>query len=525
MLRSAVSLVAAALVLGGCTKLGPDFVRPEAPVADDWIEFEDPKVEEKPDEKIFREWWTVFGDPVLNELVQAAYRQNLDLQIAGIRILESRAQLGIAVGSLYPQSQTVGADATANQTSENAPGSLGKDFFYDYGVGFDAAWELDFWGRFRRGVEAADSELFASIADYDNLLVSLTSEVARVYVVIRTFEERIQIARQNIKIQERSLRIANVRFQNGIVTELDVTQALSLLRNTQASIPRLQTGLRQAQNALSTLLGMPPSNLKEMLGGPGAIPKPPVDVAVGIPAELLRRRPDIRRAELQAASQSARIGIAETDLYPKFTLFGSIGLQSSDKSATGGTFSDLFDSDSLTYSFGPGVQWAIFNYGRLKNNVRVQDARFQGLIVNYQNTVLRAAQEVEDGLVGFLRSQEEVKLRADSVAATQRSVDLSLIQYRDGVVDYQRVLDSQERLVGEQDLLTNNRGDVSLNLIATYKALGGGWQIREGKDFVPAQTREEMAKRTDWGKLLKPAALDVPTPEEASDELFPRPDW
>ena len=330
------------------------------------------------------------------------------------------------------------------------------------------------------------------------MLVSLTSEVARTYVVIRTFEERIQIARDNVRIQERSKRIADVRFQNGIVTELDVTQALSLLRNTEASIPALQTGLRQAQHALSTLLGMPPSDLQEVLGGEGTIPEPPVEVAVGIPAELLRRRPDIRLAELQAASQSALIGVARTDLYPRFTLFGSIGLQSSDKSATGGTFSDLFDSDSITYTVGPGVQWSIFNYGRLKNNVRVQDARFQQLIVNYQNTVLRAAQEVEDGLVGFLRSQEEVKLRADSVAATKRSVDLSLIQYRDGVVDYQRVLDSQERLVGEQDQLTTNRSDPAAD----------GRADRLGQSAQAGGARRATARRSR-GDVLPPAGLVV----------------
>ncbi len=293
-----------------------------------------------------------------------------------------------------------------------------------------------------------------------------------------------------------------------------------LLSDTQALIPVLRTGLRQTQHALSILLGIPPSDLQERLVGSRPIPTTPAVVAVGIPAELLRRRPDIRRAELEAAAQSARIGIAKSDLYPRFSLFGSVGLRSSD---AGGSFTndadfvDLFNVDSLTYAAGPSVQWPILNYGRLKNNVRVQDARFQQLIVNYQNTVLVAAQEVEDALVGFVQAQDQVKFLTESVTTSKRAVDISLIQYRDGAVDYQRVLDSQKFLVQQQDRLTSARGDVALNLVAAYKALGGGWQIRQEREFIPIETQEEMDNRTDWGKLFTPSSLDLPPPANTAD--------
>ncbi len=522
-----LSLMTLALLVTGCTTLGPDFKKPEAQVAQEWIDVKDPKL--KRDSADYGEWWKVFNDPVLDALIETAYRQNLSLQIAGLRVLEARGQLGVAVGNFYPQVQQALSGITYNSSSENrANTAVGDLDFWDFDVGFDAAWELDFWGKFRRGIQSADASVWASIADYDDFLVSLTAEVANAYVIIRTFEERIKLAQDNVVIQERSLKITDVRFRNGATTELDVQQAKTLLRNTQASIPTLETGLRQAKHALSTLLGMPPSDLQDILQGPGIIPTPPPEVAVGVPAELLRRRPDVRRAELEAAAQSALIGVAEADLYPSFALLGSIGFAASGSTQTTRTgqagLDELFDGDSLEFFGGPSVSWNIFNYGRIKNNVRVQDARFQQLIVNYQDTVLRAAQEAEDAMVGFLRSQEATELLADSVTAASRSAELSLVQYRDGVSDYQRVLDSENSLVAQQDLWTQTRGDIVRNLIAMYKALGGGWQMREGQPFVPEKTQEVMRERTDWGKLLEPAATKVPPPEEAGSQLL-WPDW
>ena len=517
------------VILTGCAAVGPDFIRLEAQVADRWQASAHPNVSAVEGE--YREWWTVFGDPVLDSLVQSAYRQNLPLQIAGIRILEARAQLGVAVGNIYPQLQQVRADVSRVELSDHQPNASGSldSSFNDASAGFDIGWELDLWGRFRRGVEAADADMLASIADYDDVLVSLTASVASAYVLIRTFEERLAIARENAAIQEESMRITEARFQNGATTELDVQQARTLLLNTKASIPPLETGLQQAKHALSILLGLPPGNLEDMLGAPGVIPAAPALVAIGIPAELLRRRPDIRRAELQAAAQSARIGIAESDLYPHFSLVGSIGLRASD--TFNSDLGDLFQLNSLEAFAGPSLTWDVFNYGRIKNNVRVQDARLQQLIVNYRNTVLEASREVEDALVGFLQSQEQVTYLAESVEAARRSVDLALLQYRDGLADYQRVLDTEQALFLQQDQLVTGRGTIATNLIAMYRAMGGGWEIRTGKAFVPGEIEETMRNRSDWGELLDPGKVDegaLEAEEGASErdtKTFRRPDW
>jgi NodT family efflux transporter outer membrane factor (OMF) lipoprotein len=517
------------LLLTGCA-VGPDYIRPEAPEPQKWMEEKDPVIKSEPAD--FGRWWTVFNDPVLNTLVERAFQQNLPLQIAGIRILEARAQLGIAAGNLYPQSQAGKGIYTYTDVSKNTANSQrGADFhFGNIDLGFDATWELDFWGKFRRAVESDMGNLEASIASYDDILVTLTAEVARTYIFIRTQEMRLAIARENVKIQEQSLEIAETRFKEGDVTELDLQQARALLRDTQATIPRIQAGLRQNKNGLAILLGILPGELKELLEAPKLIPTVPAEVSVGVPSELLRRRPDIRLAERQLAAQSALIGVAKADLYPHFSLFGSIGLRASDSDVTaagspgGSSFSDLWDSDSIEFIGGPAFTWNIFNYGRIKNRVRVQDARFQQLVVNYQNTVLRAAQEVEDAMVAFLRSQDEVKFLSESVNAATRSVDISMIQYREGLVDYQRVLDTQRFQSQEQDLLTEIKGSVVLNFIAMFKALGGGWQIREGRDFVPEQTRKKMQQRTNWGNLLAPKKLETP-PADEDKPRWRMPEW
>jgi len=494
------------LLAGACTTLGPDFVPPKAPRPADWnldggdvINTAEPQA---------AEWWKLFNDPVLDSLVTTAYRQNLSLQIAGLRILEARAQLGIATGNRYPQLQQLRGAALATRVSENSPNfspALDKRF-QDYQLGFDAGWEIDFWGRFQRGIEAADANLAASIADYDNALVTLTAEVARSYVTIRTLEERLQIARDNIRLQEESLRIATVRFVNGATTELDVQQANTNLSDTRAQVPALEKSLRQVKNALSTLLGLPPSELADLLGAPALIPVPPASIAVGIPAELLRRRPDVQQAELLAASRSALIGVAQTELYPRFSLLGSIGFASSDTGSS--SAGDLLDSDSLTFVAGPTFQWNILNYGRLQNNVRIQDARYQQAIMNYQDTVLTAYREVEDAMVAFIQSQIESGFREQSAVAARRSTELANVQYREGAVDFQRVIDSERALVLQQDRWTNIKGEIALSLIAMYKALGGGWEIGAGEPVISEENRNQMQQRTDWGELLSTESPD-----------------
>ncbi len=514
------------LSAGGCTTLGPDFQTPEAAIAEEWKAQDAARIQK--DAEFNHDWWTALNDPVLDDLVDIAYQQNLPLQISGLRILQARAQLGIAIGQQFPQFQQAAGALTRDKLSENQPNfnPALDDKYWQVNAGFDASWELDFWGRFRRGVESASANLGSQIASYDDALVSVTAEVARIYVVIRTLEERVAIARDNAKTQERSYQIADVKFRNGAVSELDPSQALTLLRSTEAQIPELETQLHQAMNALSILLGMPPGDLSSLLQGEKGIPSPPAEIAVGIPADLLRRRPDIRQAELQAASQSAAVGVAVTELYPRFSLVGSIGFLSSDTNES--DLDDLFESDSFGYSVGPSFAWPILNYGRLKNNVRVQDARLEEALVNYQNTVLEALREVEDGLAGFTGTNAQAVLLVDSVKAAERSVHLALIQYRDGAVDYQRVLDTQQSLLSAQDRYTNVRGEIVLNLVATYKALGGGWQIRAGNDILPQERQEQMRDRTDWGGLIPetvPDDLPGPPPTGKAQPMFNRPDW
>ena len=520
-------MIAVAIVFSGCTMVGPDYVKPTAQEPTEWLESSDPKIASN--EVDFSDWWTVFNDPVVNELVDAAYQQNLTLQIAGLRIYEARAELGIAFGSQYPQTQQGLGSASLNQLSKHAPNGAAADRYYsNFDIGLDAAWELDVWGKFRRAVQTGVANLEASIADYDDILVSLTADVARTYILLRTSEERLEVARQNVKIQKRSLEIAEVRFKAGAVTELDVTQARALLRSTESTIPGFVTDIRQAKNALAILLGKLPGEIDAMLGSPGLIPKVPAEVAVGIPAELLRRRPDIRLAERQLAAQSAQIGFAKADLFPHFSLFGTLGFQTSGKTglpqSNNSDFGDLLKKSSITYTTGAGFNWDIFNYGRITNQVRVEDARFQELAVNYEDTVIRAAQDVEDAMVSFLQSQDAVFFLADAVKASKRSVDLSLIQYREGLVDYQRVLDTQRDLTTQEDNLVFTAGSVGQSLVDIYRALGGGWGIREGQDFVSADYKKEMEQRTNWGGMLSPKKTEYPPSQEVKKVLH-RPDW
>jgi len=511
-IAGSVSLLSMALALSGCA-VGPDFVKPKAKIQENWSEKADTRVATQT--AVESQWWKAFNDPTFDQLVKLAYQQNLPLQITGLRILEARARLGIAIGRQFPQQQEVFGGVTREEISDNAPNSSFRDQnFLDYQVGFDAVWELDFWGKFRRDVQASYANLIATEADYDDALVSLTAEVARTYTVIRTFEVRIELTRENARVQEEGLEIAMSRFRNGVVTELDVAQARSLLESTRASIPQLQSGLRQAQNALSTLLGQPPGAIQTLLDGHKGIPTAPAEVAISVPAELLRRRPDIRSAELSAAAQCARIGIAKADLYPSFSLFGEIGFQSSSEGGVQSNHADidnLFDASSFYYAFGPQVKLPFFNYGRIENNIRVQDARFQQLIVNYQNAVLRAAQESEDALIGFLKAQEATAFTQNSAQAARRSVEIALVQYREGAVDYQRVLDTQRALLQEEIRLTETRSSIATNLIALYKALGGGWELRQGQPLIAESTQSEMKKRTNWGHLLPPPS---PKPED-----------
>ncbi len=489
-----------------CAPVGPDFVRPDSTSNDQWSAYTQEEFQFTAQDSV--EWWHILNDPVLDQLVAAARENNNSIRIAGLRVLEARAGLGIALGNRYPQAQVIAGDATALGLSEsNANTFGGADLSYSqYNLGLSASWEIDFWGRFRRGVESADANLLASIANYDDALVLLTAQTADVYAVIRMTEEQLRIARENLALQERSYEIVEVLFRHGASNELDVQQAQTLLLSTRATIPSLEITMRQSYHALATLLGLPPKDMGRTLGGEGRIPEVPQQILVGVPADMLRQRPDVRGAELQAMAQNARVGVAKAGLYPSFSISGSLGLAAAGNTDTTRTMEsgigELFRSESVTYAVGPSFVWPFLNYGRIKNNIRVEDARLQQALVRYQETVIQAAREVEDAMAAYIGSKRQDEILIDTVASARRSTELSMIRYKEGFADYQRVLDAQQALFGQQQRYVQNKGLAIRSLIGVYKALGGGWQSGSGT-FVDEDTKIQMQERTNWGELLE----------------------
>jgi NodT family efflux transporter outer membrane factor (OMF) lipoprotein len=478
----------------------------------------------------YRDWWKSFSDPVLNRLIDIAYAQNLTLLSAGTRVIEARAALGIAVGEFYPQSQEAvgGIGYTGQSRTDPLSSPLAPRYFWRDDLGAKIAWELDFWGKFRRGVESADAAYLASIATYDDVLVTLLGDVTTVYIGIRTTQLQIGIAKDNIVKQRKALAIAQARFRGGASSKLDVYQAQNVLGQTEAAIPKLQIQLDQGLDALRVLLGMPSESLNALLGGSRGIPVPPSNIAAGVPADLLRRRPDIRAAELAAAAQSAQIGVAEADLYPAFSLTGSFGGAAS--TVPRATLGDVFTARGIAFSFGPSFSWNILNYGQITNNVRVQDAKLQQLLVDYKNTVLKAQKEVEDGLSTFQNSQAQVAELRRSEAAANAALRIAITEYNQGTRDFTTVLTAEQNLYTAQNDLATASGNVSAGLTAVFRALGGGWQIRGGNDFVPPAVRDEMRARTDWGDVLPPSGQpQAPLPGlPSSDDIGPRvraPEW
>ena len=480
----------AASVLTGCM-LGPDYHPPPVPVEDDWIYRGDARISSA--EAVNPLWWEVaFGDPLLDELVALALEQNLTLRSAALRMLQAQQQLAIAIGQQYPQSQQLTGSA-----------SRSKDrgvILENYNVGFNLSWELDMWGRFRRQVESAAATLEASVADYDGVLVSVVAQVAQTYILIRTTQARLEVARQNIDLQEQSFHIARAKFEAGEVSELDADQAETLLYNTQATVPDLETTLQQLKNTLALLLGLPPHNLDRQLGRYGKIPTTPATVALGVPQDLLRQRPDVRAAERLLAAQGEQIGVAQAELYPAFSIGGAIGSRAMSPG-------DLFEGESETWSLFGAFEWNLFNYGRLRSNVCLQDARFQQLLEDYRQVVLQAQADAENAIVAYLKSYQQLGHYRRAAEASSRSVDVSTAQYTNGLVDFNTVISTLSADAQQQDLLTAAEGAVAVNLVQVYLALGGGWQVREGlspADLLPESTKQEMRERTKyWRKQLQ----------------------
>ncbi len=526
MLRSWF-VVALAVGVAGCA-VGPDFVTPPARVAPSWLEWRSKSLNSK--DELYRNWWLVFRDPTLDRLIEIAYAQNLTLLSAGTRVLQARASLGVAIGELYPQSQkAAGALVKSGISAADPIAATTLSNFWRDAVGVQAAWELDFWGKFRRGVESADAAYLASIATYDDVLVTLLADVATTYIGIRMLERQIAIARENIVKQRQALLIAREKYKGGTTTLLDVAQAENVLGATEAAVPQTMIQLQQGLNALCVLLGIAPQPLGALLArSSGKIPPAPAKVAVGIPADLLRRRPDVRAAELRAAAQSAQIGFAEADLYPAISITGSFGGVSSN--VNGNNLLQVFSPVGRVYSWGPSFQWNLLNYGQITNNIRLQDATLQQYLVDYQNTVLKAQQDVENGIAMFVYSRSQAGYLQYSADAANRALQTSILEYQGGTREFTSVLTAEQNLYQAQSNLVTALGNVSTGLVSIFRALGGGWQIRDGNGFVDPATAEAMRRRTNWGNLLplatqpQPPAPGLPGPEDRGPTVR-APEW
>ena len=461
-------------------------------------------------------WWGTFGDPQLNALIAMLHRQNFSLREAMFRIEEARALRAVAAGNLFPQQQEMGGSYARQGVSKNTPlgGFPGyPTFVSNWNVNFHAAWELDFWGRFRRIIEAADANISIKQYEYGAAVVLLQADLAATYVQYRTLDERIRLALRNVELQTRTINIIDARLAEGQVSELDLRQAKAELANTESYIPLLRAARDIAENRICVLLGAPPMNLEEMLGKTGRIPSPPPQAVIGIPAQLITRRPDVRVVERALAAQSAKIGIAESELYPHIAVAGTIGWEAEE-------FVDVFDFDS-TYGFiSPGFRWNILNYGRLVNGVRAEEAKFSELFWKYRQTVLDANREAEDALAQYLREHVRLRKVAEAVSETERAVELALLLYSEGMTDFQRVLDTQRSLVQQQDSLAQSRGELAGYLILLYKALGGGWQC-VGAEPPGSETPVEPPAAQPEDKLFR--AFEEALPKKPVDKVPPVP--
>jgi len=441
------------------------------------------------------QWWRTLGDPLLDKLMDRAVASNLDLKIAAARVRQARAQLAYATGGQYPQ-VNVDASYSYNQLSQtaapyNAFNLPGFPWDYNqYQVGFDAAWEVDVFGGVRRGVEAAQADLAASAADQQNVLLSVMAEVARNYVDLRGLQRRYAIDQANLQSQQETLELTRDRRQRGVVTELDVAQATSQVAKTEAQLPLLRRAQSEAIHRIATLLGQQPEALTDELTPPQPVPLPPPEIAIGVPAELLRRRPDIRRAERQLAAATARIGQATADLYPKFSLTGNFSMLSADTTK-------LFDWRSATYGVGPTVTWPIFDADRLHRLVDIRSAEQEQALAQYDRTVLGALEETHNALVALATEQQRHRALADAVAADQTAVAVAQDQYRQGVTDFLNVLVAQRSLFESQDQLADSDRAVTTSLVALYKALAGGWEPVAPKNPSPTLTLPRSTRGGD----------------------------
>ncbi len=462
-----IAILACLAIVSGCA-VGPNYHPPHISAPTAWSS---PLAGGETNGPVaLADWWKNFGDTNLDALMTQAVRSNLDLRIAEARVREARARRAVVAGGWWP-SLSGSAAYSRNRWGKNSfpPIPSGVPLDYNlYNAGFDAAWEMDLFGGTRRAVEAANAEVGAAEYSRRDVLVSLLAEVARNYLEARGFQQRLAIARQNIQVQTEILDLTRSRFQHGLSSDLDVQQAAALLNATEAQVPSLKTGFQAAVHHLAVLLGQPPGTLLNEMAAEKPIPVTPPVVPVGLPSDLLERRPDIQRAERELAAATARIGVATADLFPKFSLTGVLGVES----VSAGNW---FDAASRYWTAGPTLQWNIFQAGRLRANIRVQTARQEQALETYQKTVLTALEEAENALVAY--AQEQVRRRSlwNSVQADQRALELARQLYLSGLADFLRVLESERSLYAAQDALVQSDQTISLDLVQLYKALGGGW--------------------------------------------------
>ena len=461
-----LTLLVTAFLVSGCASVGPNYIPPETKAPASWnTDLSAGLTGGTPDSNALARWWTTLGDPVLSDVIHQAVSGNLDVKTARSRIREARARRGIAAASRFPSLDATGA-YTKTRMSGNSSGVTGQTGLYS--AEFDAAWEIDVFGGTRRSVEAADADLDAAGEDLHDTLVSLAAETALNYVDTRTFQTRLTAAESNLDLQKQTYELTQYRYRAGLSDDLAVSQARYNLETTRSQIPTLRSGLSEAMNRLSVLTGQPPGTLNKTLAKHLPIPVTPPTVAVGVPAEALRQRPDVRKSERALAAQTARIGEAVADLYPKFTLTGSIGLESVSSG-------DLLTAGSRVWRYGPGVSWQVFDADAIRQNIKVQSALQEQALIQYESAVLTALEEAENALNAFVEEQQRRDALTRAVSAATQAARLAEDKFSGGLSDFSTVLEAQRSLVSLQDQLGQSDGAVASNLIRIYKALGGGW--------------------------------------------------
>lgn len=457
-------IVAAAVLLTGCATVGPNYAPPAVSMPETWSGSTPQEASRIADPAKLAEWWTTLDDPVLTRLIERAIQNNLDLKKALARLEEYRARRGAARADLTPTVSVSGAGSSSRSSEASGSGQTHES----YSLGVDASWELDLFGSARRSVEAAQADYEATREDLHDVLTSLVAETATAYVQLRTDQKRLAAAEENLRIQTDTLQLTAWRYESGLAGALDMESATYNLESTRSQIPALQAQAEEMKNRLAVLLGEWPGSLTDELSPTAPIPTAALQMAVGIPADLLRRRPDIRRAERELAAQTARVGAAEADLYPKLTLQGSLGFEAL-------AVTSLINPANLASSLGAGVLWTAFKGGALRQTVKVQSALQEQALIAYESAVLSALEDVENALVNLAKENERRESLAKAVESAKTSVELSLHEYESGLVDFQTVLNAQKSLTSFQDNLAASDGAMTVDLISLYKALGGGW--------------------------------------------------